>query len=109
MSDHPLRLSEPSLAPPHPMAITIDVTEFIALRTIVMALATIMAVELEQAGGATAQSWINGIAEICADAILESEMTVPDGRNVESMRRRAIDHLNAILGGIRFPSASQGN
>ncbi len=81
MSDHPIRLSEPSLAPPRPMAITIDVAEFIALRTIVMALATIMAVEMEQAGGATGpQSWIKWHrGNLRGTAILESEMTVPDG------------------------------
>lgn len=97
------------LVPPYrpPPPITVDAAEFMALRTIVMALVAELAGRHEASGRGTPQSWINYLAVCCQEAILDSKMTASDGRDLEGMRRRALEHVNHILGGVRFPK--EGN
>jgi hypothetical protein len=89
--------------PPRPPPPTINPAEFIALRTIVMSLAATMANQYEESGAGIAQEWINHIAARCQEAILAGDISISDGSNPERMRREAMEHVNHILGGVRFP------
>jgi hypothetical protein len=101
MSDN---LTPPSLPP----LITIDPAEFIALRAIVMALVGAVAAQNEGLGGAPAQTWINNVAIRCTDAIRTAKIKMSD-LDAEGLRRKTLDHVNSILGGVRFPSDSRSN
>jgi hypothetical protein len=72
--------------PPPPPLITVDPAEFVELRTIVVALIGTLAVQLEKSGAGGGQSWINGIAEVCADAINGVEFRgVPSSERIRSV------------------------
>jgi hypothetical protein len=89
--------------PPPPRPPTINAAEFIALRTIVMSLVATMASQYEESGAGIAQEWINHIAARCQEAILAADISISRGGDIERMRREAIEHVNHILGGVRFP------
>ena len=91
--------------PPYrpPSQASINPAEFIALRTIVMSMVCVTAAEFERASGQSAQSFINNLAITSAEAISKADIITPDGRNMEGIRSKALDHVNNILGGIRFP------
>jgi hypothetical protein len=92
------------LVPPKPrQPLQVDAAEFIALRTIVMSLVATMASQHEALGGGTAQGWINRIAASCQEDILAASIIASDGRDLEGLRREAMEHVNHILGGVRFP------
>jgi hypothetical protein len=75
--------------PPPPRLISIDPAEFIALRTIVVVLVGALAGHFERSGVSAAQDWINGIAEVCANAINGAEFTgFPDAERVMCGRLR---------------------
>jgi hypothetical protein len=78
----------------------INPAEFIALRTIVMSLVATMAGRHEESGAGFAQDWINHIAACCQESILAANIS---GGNPERMKREAMEHVNHILGGVRFP------
>jgi hypothetical protein len=89
-----------AIPPPPRPPITSNPSELLALRFIVMSLVAIRADEYEKSGSGPAQSWINQLAVLCNEAITISPL---DGRDVERMRRETLEHVNHILGGIRFP------
>jgi hypothetical protein len=89
------------LVPPKPrQPPRIDAAEFIALRTIVMSLVATIAGQHESSGRGTAQGWINHIAAGCQEALLAADIEASDP---ERIRREAVEHVNHILGGVRFP------
>jgi hypothetical protein len=83
------------------MPIVIDPAEFIALQTIVMTIIGMMAAQSKQLGGIPEQTLIDTMAIACTDAIRNAQIDLPDS---ERIRRDAMDHVNHMLGGIRFPS-----
>jgi hypothetical protein len=90
-----------SIIPPPPrQPPRVDAAEFIALRTIVMSLVAIMADQHEASGLGTAQGWINHIAAGCQEWLLAADIEASDP---ERIRREAVEHVNHILGGVRFP------
>jgi hypothetical protein len=95
----------PSPVPPP----TIDAGEFIALRTLVMMMLSIAAQDQEKKGGLQAQKWINGVAEIAADAIRNSSNTDDKGRELDRVKDKAVAHVTRILGGIKLPKIEGGN
>ena len=60
-------------------------------------------------GGPQAQKWINGIAEIAADAIRNSSITDDKGRELDRVKDKAVAHVTSILGGIKLPKIEGGN
>jgi hypothetical protein len=77
------------------------------VRTIVVVLVGALAGHFERSGVSAAQDWINGIAEVCANAINAAEFTgFPDAEKAKS---EAVDHVNNILGGVRFASSTRTN
>jgi hypothetical protein len=94
-----------NLPPPSPVqqTLTIDAAEFVALRTIVMVILSLSATQEERSGGQQAQKWINSISEVAIGAIRTSSITDDSGRELERLKARAADHVNRILGGIKFP------
>lgn len=100
MSDF-FKIRRPLPLPPKPP--TINAAEFIALRTIVMGLVATMASQYEESGAGIAQEWINHFSARCQEAILAGDISISDGSNPERMRREAMEHINHILGGVRFP------
>jgi hypothetical protein len=92
------------MPPPRPRPPpTINPAEFIALRIIVMSLVADTACHYEASGAGPAQNWINHIAVCCQEALLAADISVSDGHDLERMRREAMEHVNHILGGVRFP------
>ena len=92
-----------NLVPPKPrQPIQVDAAEFIALRTIVMDLATTLAKQNEASGRGPAQDWINRLSASCQEAILSADIAASDGRDTEGLRREAVEHVNRILGRINF-------
>jgi hypothetical protein len=85
---------------------SINPADFIALRTIVMSMVCVMAGEFERDSGQSAQAFINNLAIACAEAISKADITTTDGRDMEGIRSIAIEQINDILGGIRFPRNS---
>jgi hypothetical protein len=65
-----------------------------------MSLVATMAGQYEESGAGIAQDWINYISACCQEAILTADIS---GGNPERMRREAMEHVNHILGGVRFP------
>jgi hypothetical protein len=66
--------------------------EVLALRIVVMSLVTKLAAEREYS-----RAWIDELFAKCQDAIAKVE---PD----ESVRVKAVEHINELLSGIPFPS-----
>ena len=95
--------------PPPPPTLTIDAAEFVALRTIVMVLLSVVADRTEKAGGPQAQRWINNIAEVAAEAIKKSSVTDDSGRELDGLKGRAADYVNKILAGIKLPKIDDTN
>ena len=89
--------------PPRPRPpLTIDPAEFIAVRVIVMKVVADMAGHFEASGAGRAQDWINDIGISCQKAILAADISVWDSRELERMRREAVEQVNNILGSIHF-------
>jgi hypothetical protein len=59
----------------------------------------------KELGYGNAQEWINHIAVISQEAIINSEPRATEGSQVDILRRSAIKKVNSILGAINFPSA----
>jgi hypothetical protein len=90
----------PFIPPPKSPTIEVSASELLALRAIVMGLVAVMADAYEKSGGGPAQTWINDFAVACADAITRGDIA---GEAAERMRREALEHIDNILGGVRFP------
>jgi hypothetical protein len=71
-----------------------------------MGLVAVMAAQNEKSSGISAQRFINQLAVACADAISTADITGPDP---EGMRSKALDYVNHILGGVRFPRDGRAN
>jgi mannose/fructose-specific phosphotransferase system component IIA len=65
-----------------------------------MSLVATMASQYEESGAGIAQDWINRVAVCCQEAILAADIS---GGSPERMKREAMEHVNHILGGVRFP------
>ena len=98
----------PTIPPPprDPPLEIVDPAEFVALRAIVMALAAVIATQNERSGGMPAQNWINNVAVACGDVIRRATVNMSDPNG---FRIKAMDYVNLILGGIRFPKDSRTN
>ena len=81
---------------------TIDAAEFIALRTLVTAILSGMAWQIEQGKSAAGQTWINEVSAVCQDAVLSSDIGV--GSRSDDLRRDALEHLNDMLKSVSIPS-----
>jgi hypothetical protein len=81
--------------PPPPRPPPVNPAEFIALRTIVMALVAELALEHEASGASSAQDWINHIAVRCQESLLAANIVSDDP---ERVRREAMEQVNKILG-----------
>jgi hypothetical protein len=84
----------------------VDPADFIALRAVVLALARAMAVQNENLRGLPARNYINDIADVCADSIRNVEI---DGPESERIRSEALNAVNHVLGGVRFPQDGRAN
>ncbi len=62
-----------------------------------------MASQYEESGTGVAQEWINHFSARCQEAILAGDISISNGSNPERMRREAMEYVNHILGGVRFP------
>jgi len=93
---------KPYRKPPPPQ--TVDAAQFLALQTIVMCLVAESANNFKELGYGNPQDWINHIAAISQDAIVNSKPRATDGSQVDILRRSAMKHVNSILGAINFPS-----
>jgi hypothetical protein len=91
------------IPPPPPPTLTVDVGEFVALRTIVMVMLSLAADQAEKDGGPQSQRWINNIAEVAAGAIKNSSITDDSGRELDRLKASAVEHVNRILSGIKLP------
>jgi hypothetical protein len=107
MNDDLLKRAAKIGLPPKSEPIMIDVAEFIALKAIATRMLAEMAVAQEISGGLQAQTWINEFAESCADMISQADLIAPHGRDLGNIRQRALDCLNTILGGIKFPKTTK--
>jgi hypothetical protein len=95
--------------PPPPPTLTVDVGEFVALRTIVMVMLSLAADQVEKSGGPRAQRWINNIAEVASEAIKNSSITDGNGRELDRLKISAAEHVNRILSGIKLPKIDDAN
>jgi hypothetical protein len=86
----------PVVRPP-PMA---DGAEVEALKVIVMAMVATRGFELEQSGVMTGRMFVNRLSEVCQEALIAARF------DSETLRQRAIGHVNGILGGVGFPPDS---
>jgi hypothetical protein len=89
----------PPRRPPPPQ---VDAAEFLALRTIVMYLILDMGANREASGTGAGQRWINYVAVRCQEALLSADVEGDD--SAERIRRKAMEHVNHILGSIKFPN-----
>lgn len=87
-----------SQAPPF----TIDAAEFIALRTLVTAILSGMAWQIDQTKSGAGQTWINEVSAVCQDALLNCDIGV--GSRSDDLRRDSMDHLNDMLKSVSIPS-----
>jgi hypothetical protein len=83
-------------------AFTIDAAEFIALRTLVTAILSGMAWQIEQAKSGDGQTWINEVSAVCQDALLNSDIGV--GSRSDDLRRDSLEQLNDMLKSVSIPS-----
>ncbi len=100
-------MDDPSFTEAIPLrtVLTPDVAEIAALRVIVMAMAAILAKDLETVTGVEAQAWIAHLAETTIEGLQNSTFTDDRGRELRAVRGRAIDYVTAILGAIDFSSS----
>ena len=82
-----------------------SVAEFIALKTLVMALAADRAVEYEATGRGAAQDYINALSAICQESIAKSQLTGLSSGQVDTIRAAALSNINNILSGVMVPKA----
>ena len=75
--------------------------EFLALRTIVVALVAFRAVEAEASGG-SAQAFINDTAVLCQETIVGSNVSLDGGDEGVLFREAAAKHVVNILSLARF-------
>jgi hypothetical protein len=68
--------------------------ELLALRVVVGVLVAVIKTE---STGEPAQSFINDLAAICQQALLSAQIVVEDERNLEKVRRDAIEHVSSIV------------
>jgi hypothetical protein len=112
MKDPPKRSGMTHYVTPPPMppsTLTVDAAEFLALRTIVMAMVAHAADQAEKSGGPQAQRWINNMAEKAAEAIKAASVRDDNGRELEGLKLRAADQVTKILAGINFPKINDTN
>lgn len=109
MSDDIFR--SPPLGGPYvpPPKIEIDAAEYMALKTIVMILASLSAAKYEEQTGHQAQEWINNVATQAAGAISTSTTENISKEREDRLKERAISAINHILGGIKFPPIEGSN
>jgi hypothetical protein len=93
--------------PPPPQTLTVDAAEFVALRTIVMVTLSFLADRAEKDGGPQAQRWINSVGEVAAEAVKGASIQDDNERELDGLKKRAADHVNSILAGIKFPQDQQ--
>jgi hypothetical protein len=91
---------DPLYVPAEPAQIATDPAEIIALRTLVQALIAVLATQTST--DREAQLFLNSFSAECQKALLSTNLIAPDGRDLETVRQRAIDHVNDMIGGIRF-------
>jgi hypothetical protein len=84
-----------------PRSVVADPAELLALRVVVGVLVAVIA-KRSESGGEPAQSFINGLATICQDALLSAQIVVEDERNLEKVRKDAIEHVNSIVRTVQF-------
>ena len=93
--------SETSFVPPPPSKPQAGpISETLAMRSIVTALVALLAESQKANGGDRAQVWINKLAVICQELILEADIT-GNGPNfdTEKFRAKAIQDVVDILAG----------
>jgi hypothetical protein len=83
-----------AVPPPPERPATINPAEFIALSVVVKAIIAAMPAERDASVPGSARAWINDLSVICQDAISKSTF------GVESVRLKAMEHFNRILGSI---------
>jgi hypothetical protein len=82
---------------------SVDLSEFIALRIIVMALAADIVVAQSLLGGSP-QKWLNIISARCQESALAGEFAVDgDRESGERLKTDVLEQINRILGGISVP------
>ena len=99
----------PFAPPPKREQLTIDAAEITALRVIVMSLVATVAKVQELEGGVQAQLWVNGLAEVAADAAASIETKDNYGQSVDGFKDRVLENVMSILSGIKFPKVEGGN
>jgi hypothetical protein len=89
------------------MKIAIDVSEYIAMETIVLGMLERMISDDAKAAGVSPQTMINDFSARCAKAIETGEIDAP-GSDTEKLRKAAIESLMALLSGITFGEEKTG-
>jgi hypothetical protein len=84
-----------------PRSVVADPAEVLALRVVVGVLVAVIAKRSESTGE-PAQSFINDLAAICQQALLSAQIVVEDERNLEKVRRDAIEHVSSIVQTVQF-------
>jgi hypothetical protein len=102
------RALEVSASPPRSSRLSIDPSEFLALRVVVGVLIGMLAKKDEPSTGQPAQQFVNSLSELCQEALLTA--TFSDVRlDADKLRRDAIEHVNKIVGTVRFDDNRTGS
>ena len=85
--------------------------ENMAMRVILCAMVTLLAEAQKANGGKPAQAWVNDLAVICQELILEADINVDDsiGFNVDKFRAEAVANVSYILSDVRVSDAGIEN
>jgi hypothetical protein len=98
---------EAAVPRPKSPSLSIDTAEFIALRVVVGILIGVLGKKEEVLTGQPAGQFLNSLSALCQEALLNATFDGP--LDADKLRRDAIEHVNKIVGTVRFDDDRTGS